>query len=306
MPKPSLSSQTIHGMLQRRWGTVSDFSPLTEGLASQAFAFRHAAADYVVRVSRSIDGFAKDRFVYRSFASPDLPIPEVLDIGQLDDTHAFCVSRRMPGMRLQDMDDAHLSRLVGPTVQLVATIAVADIRRTHGFGRFDTTGIGPYERWHDFLSGIMDPQRYDWAQAGRTAHMPTIRALWRLVAELAAQCPEERRLIHGDFGAYNVLTDGEHVTAVIDWDRALFGDPLYDVANLLFWREEHLRPLIERIEQQGDTIPGWHERVLCYQLRIGLEEIYDSAIGTGTIDLAWLTKRCNDIAEQLMLAERNR
>ena len=102
-------------MLQQRWGTISDFSPLAEGLGSQAFGFRHGAADYVVRINQSIDGFTKDRFVYHSFASPDLPIPEVLDIGHLDDTHAFCVSHRMPGVRLQDMDDAHLSQLVGPT-----------------------------------------------------------------------------------------------------------------------------------------------------------------------------------------------
>ena len=161
MPKPSLSSQTIQGMLHQRWGTISDFSPLAEGLASQAFGFRHGMADYVVRVNQSIDGFTKDRFVYRSFAGPDLPIPEVLDIGHLDGTHAFCVSRRMPGVRLQDMDDAHLSQLIGPTEELVATISAADIRGTHGFGRFDATGIGPYARWHDFLTSITDPQRFD-------------------------------------------------------------------------------------------------------------------------------------------------
>jgi len=306
MPKPSLSSQTIQGMLHQRWGTISDFSPLAEGLASQAFGFRHGVADYVLRVNQSIDGFTKDRFVYHSFAGPDLPIPEVLDIGQLDGTHAFCVSRRMPGVRLQDMDDAHLSQLIGPTEELVATISAADIRGTQGFGRFDATGIGPYARWHDFLTSITDPHRFDWALAGRTAHMPTVRTLCCLVAQLAAQCPEERRLVHGDFGSYNVLTDGQHITAVIDWDRALFGDPLYDVANLLFWREEQLRPLVERIKQQGCTVPHWHERVFCYQLLIGLQEIYNSAMGTGTINLAWLTNRCNAIVEQRAAPGRNR
>ena len=306
MPKPSLSPKTIQGILQQRWGTIDDFNPLVEGLASQAFGFRHAAADYVVRVNQSIDGFTKERFVYRSFASPDLPIPEVLDIGHLDDTHAFCVSRRMPGVRLQDMDDAHLAQLIGPTEEVVATIGAADIRGTDGFGRFDATGIGPYARWRDFLTSITDPQRYDWALAGRTAHMPTVRTLCRIVAQLAAQCPEERHLVHGDFGSYNVLTDGQHVTAVIDWDRALFGDPLYDVANLLFWREEHLRPLVERIKRQGCTVRHWHERVFCYQLLIGLQEIYDSAMGTGTISLAWLTSRCNAIVEQRAAPEGNR
>jgi hygromycin-B 4-O-kinase len=164
MPKPSLSPSTIHGMLQQRWGTIADFIPLAEGLDSQAFGFCHGAADYVVRINQSIDGFTKDQFIYRRFASPDLPIPEVLDVGHLDDAHAFCVSRRLPGVRLHDVDAARLSQPVDPTVQLMATIAAADMRGTHGFGRFDSTGIGPYARWHDFLTGIADTQRYDWAQ----------------------------------------------------------------------------------------------------------------------------------------------
>jgi hygromycin-B 4-O-kinase len=298
MPKPSLSPSTIHDMLQQRWGTIADFSPIAEGLDSQAFSFRHGAADYVVRINQSIDGFTKDQFVYRRFTSPGLPIPAVLDVGHLDGAHAFCVSGRLPGRRLHDVDAAHLSQLVDPTVQLMATIAAADMRGTHGFGRFDSTGIAPYARWHDFLTGIADPERYDWVQAGRTAHMPMVHTLCRLVAQLAAQCPEERRLIHGDFGSYNVLTDGQRITAVLDWDRALFGDPLYDVANLLFWQEGPLRPLIERVEQQGHTVQHWHERVCCYQLRIGLQEIYESAMGIGPINLAWLTIRCNAIVEQ--------
>ena len=69
MPKPSLSSKNIQGMLQQRWGTISHFGPLAEGLNSQIFGFRHGAANYVVRVNQSIDGFTKDRFVYHSFAS---------------------------------------------------------------------------------------------------------------------------------------------------------------------------------------------------------------------------------------------
>jgi hygromycin-B 4-O-kinase len=297
MPKPSVSSQTIQGMLQERWGPIADFTHLTEGLGSQAFCFRHSQADYVVRINRSIDGFAKDRFVYERFSSKDLPVPQVLEVGRLDDTHAFCISRRMPGVRFQDMDDAHLAHLVRPSLQLLERIAAANIGRTRGFGCFDASGVGPHAHWHDFLTSITDRRRYDWDQFDPTIG-PTVRTMCRLVTQLALRCPEERRLVHGDFGSCNVLTDGHRITAVIDWDRALFGDPLYDIANLLFWREKPLKPLVERIKQQQSTAAHWNDRVFCYQLRIGLQEIYDSAMGTGTIDLTWLTNRCNTIVEQ--------
>jgi hypothetical protein len=51
------------------------------------------------------------------------------------------------------------------------------------------------------------------------------------------------------FGSYNLMTDRRRITAVIDWDRALFGDPLYELANLLFWRR--LQPTPSRLRRSG-------------------------------------------------------
>ena len=55
------------------------------------------------------------------------------------------------------------------------------------------------------------------------------------------------------------------ITGVIDWDLGLFGDPLYDVAHLFFWREEQMLPLIEQLENGSKHLPQWQERILCYQ-----------------------------------------
>ena len=52
--------------------------------------------------------------------------------------------------------------------------------------------------------------------------------------KLIEYCPEEHKLVHGDFGSNNVLTDGQKITGVLDWDCALYGDPLFDVAGSFF------------------------------------------------------------------------
>jgi hygromycin-B 4-O-kinase len=104
--------------------------------------------------------------------------------------------------------------------------------------------------------------------------------------------------VHGDFGSFNLMTDRRRITAVIDWDRALFGDPLYEIANLLFWREECLEPLIRILLAAWDGEPGAKERLLCYQLRIVLQEVHDGAIGHTSVDIAWLTTRCKSIIDQ--------
>jgi len=46
----------------------------------------------------------------------------------------------------------------------------------------------------------------------------------------------EPALLHGDPGPHNIFTDGLEITALIDWEDALSGDPLYEVA---FWATFH-------------------------------------------------------------------
>jgi hygromycin-B 4-O-kinase len=298
MGKPSFSTTTIHDFVETRLGTVVEFRSLPEGLASQAFSFQKGTDSYVIRVGKYITGFRKDQFVYQHFASAQLPIPPVLEVGNLDDTHAFCITRRMPGVRVYDVEEGDLKRLVPPLVQLLASIAAVDIHGTSGYGSFEGTGTGPHASWSDFLLSIMDPQHYDWAQVADIVPLSTIQLMYQHIAERVTACPENRQLIHGDFGSYNVLTDGQEITAVLDWDRASYGDALYDVGQLLFWEEDHLRPLIAEVVRQGESFPNWQERVVCYQLRIGLQEVFESATGVGPIDLQWLLTRCQTIVEQ--------
>lgn len=70
----------------------------------------------------------------------------------------------------------------------------------------------------------------------------------------------------------------------------MFGDPLYEYANLSFWNEDKMKPVIALLERQCD-IPGYSKRLQCYQLRIALQELYQSAMGLNPVDVEWLTAR---------------
>lgn len=298
MPKPSIPPAEIRFLLPHRWDDASDLYPLAEGLASQAFGFRLGAAEYVVRINRSIEGFEKDRFVGRKFATPALPIPEILDVGHLDREHAYCISRRAPGVRLCDLDAPATARIVAPVAGVMAALAASDLEGTTGFGRFDARGAAPYASWREFLTGVGDPSHFDWRAAGLGAAMDVVAEALRLIEASAAHCPEERCLVHGDFGSANVLAHSHGITAVIDWDLALFGDPLYDVANLFFWHEERLEQLLQHFRSQMSHTPRLRERLFCYQLRIGLQEIFESAAGRSPADLGWLTARCAAVIDR--------
>jgi hypothetical protein len=61
-----------------------------------------------------------------------------------------------------------------------------------------------------------------------------------------------RGVEHGDFGHHNILTEGGHVTGLVDWETAsAAGIPLLDALNYVEAAER-----IDRQQSLGDTIPS--------------------------------------------------
>jgi hygromycin-B 4-O-kinase len=203
----------------------------------------------------------------------------------------------MAGVTLQDLNPQDVPPVLAPTARILDAIAQSDLDDMSGFGPFNARGAGSYETWRDFLTSVADPQRYDWAAADSLADMNIVNRILERLARLAAHCPETRKLVHGDFGSNNVLTDGRHITGVIDWSEASIGDPLYDVANIFFWSTwlDCMQQQARYFETQLADLPELRERLLCYQLRIGLAEIYQNAIERRTDALAWATSRCREL-----------
>ena len=147
------------------------------------------------------------------------------------------------------------------------------------------------------MSSVADSQRYNWAAVESLADMDTVNRLLERLHRLAVHCPETRALVHGDFGSNNVLTDGRGITGIVDWSEASIGDPLYDVANIFYWRTwlDCMQQQAGYFEAHLVDLPKLRERLLCYQLRIGLAEIHQSAIDGNTDALAWATSRCREL-----------
>lgn len=293
--KTTIPKDRVKAFLEKRWGTISDFCQLTEGLSSQAFGFRFDKNNYVIRINTAIDGFKKDAYVSQMFRSESLPIPEVVEVDYMKNGKAFCIARKADGIRIQDLEVEELPQITKSVVDVVGAIANADLTGTSGFGRFNSKGEGAFSSWNAFLQSIWDSAYYDWNRVHNQLDRHTIEKMFTCMANLNKYCPETRTLIHGDFGSYNVLTDKSSITAVIDWDLALFGDPLYELATLLFWNEDHMTHVREELQLRGNTNYA-SERLLCYQLHCGLQELYWSTANQGTDALLpWIINRCKTL-----------
>ena len=90
--------------------------------------------------------------------------------------------------------------------------------------------------------------------------------------------PEQRALIHNDLwlDASNLLVQNGRVTGVIDWSNALYGDPLYEVARILWgtnwpgwWGEADVALVRDRFSVASD----FDVRMACYSCHIGLDDL---------------------------------
>lgn len=232
---------------------VVSLEPLTGGFWSRAFGYRVGDDELVARFGEQRDGFVADRDAM-AYASDDLPVPDVLDIGDAFGA-SYAISRRAHGRFLEDM---------GPEVAPALARLLAALR-----------AMPPDERapsWRDgLLERLVVDQPPGW-RAKLRAH-PEAEAVFEAACarlrELIPSLPERRDLIHGDLLHQNVLVTGDdpRVTAVFSWKCSVRGDHLFDVAWCTFWGDLFHPGIAAAVDRTftGDEALRHH----CYELHIG-------------------------------------
>ncbi|HEV7276881.1 MAG TPA: aminoglycoside phosphotransferase family protein [Devosiaceae bacterium] len=295
--KPVVDRAALEAEVALQLGERVALEPLAEGEESRVFG----SGGLVVRVHPTGLGYAKDAFVAETFASHEVPVPRVMAVGVLENGLCYCVTQRAPGETLQSLEGVGLDRLVEPVARAMDAMARTDVTMIAGWGPFDATATAAFGSWREYLQGIADPEVHDFARAFGGEVPPALARLVDVTCSLAESCPEVRWLVHGDFGSNNVLADDGRITGIIDWSEAMVGDPLYDLANILFWR-----PWLDCMEQQARYFESERperlsdsRRLTCYQLRIGLGEL-SSALRAGNRRMAeWSLQRCEETAAGL-------
>lgn len=302
--KPRLDDAELTSLLQPQWSKpISNLTKLVEGEDSQAFRFISSGQGFVVRINKSEYGFRKDAYAYSHFSSPHIPIPQVAQVGRLDNEHFFCISEYIDGPTLQDLDETSIKKLLPQILTLQHAVADTDISNTVGFGEFGLSGPGKSESWHRWLSSHLSMPDFDWESIlndGLIDHT-FLTDLFESFRTLVEKVPNDRQLYHGDFGSNNLLVRGGNVAAVIDWDAAGYGDWLFDVAGAYYWRNHILCMGLaaEYYEKELADLPNYRDRINCYQLRAALIELYVQAKRGEKEKLDYHLRRTRDLLEEI-------
>lgn len=292
---------------------VEDLERLVGGFWSSAWGYRVGGEELVLRFGGKRSWYEADRTAM-GFASSDLPVPEVRDVGTAADVGAYVVSVRHHGQFLEDTP-VEMATSLAPTltdlfVALCAVPAEADSPVLwHEPG-------GSLRTWREFLLAGLGEDDGEVVPGWKAelAADPRLAALSEAVADriraFVDACPERRDLVHGDLLHSNVLVspEADRLEALFSWKCSVRGDFLFDGAWCSFWAPWHagiaaadpLAALLAAASVQADAeaLVDASSRHHCYELHIGFTHLGWNISTGNRAELEATARRLTEIFER--------
>jgi hygromycin-B 4-O-kinase len=229
--KPSVAQEQILALLQEQFSApILHLTPMTEGQIAQTLAFTVEGQDYILRFTRHMRvNLEKEAYLYEHIASPQIPIPPIMKVGRLGELH-YAISHRVPGKPMNKLPRQEYDQLLPTLIETLAVIHHVDVRDRLNYGTFNDDGIGLFPSWRRYLEQIREEEE-PWEFYGKWHGLFEQAFLEREIFEhiysqmvhLLDACPEERFLVHGDYGLSNVIVHEGRITGVLDWLEAKYG-----------------------------------------------------------------------------------
>lgn len=273
-----------------------------EGAWSRCFGFHHNGQELVIRFGRYVDDFQHDQRAY-GFATPALPIPQVLEIGEVWGGY-YAISTRVHGIPLESISASQWQALVPVLAAALEAMRRADLSTTMGWGGWGLDGNAPMFSWSRHLFATLEdtPDRRTHGWRKKLATSPQGAATFRWGYDLLQQVVDDsvpRSLLHCDLVNRNVLVEGDKISGIFDWGCSLYGDHLYELAWFEFWSPWYpdldislLRSALEQRWHEAGEIPRNKEARLaaCY-LHIGLDHLAYNAYTGDEVNLLATAER---------------
>jgi hygromycin-B 4-O-kinase len=294
--KPLVAHEQVAALLRRELGVeVRGLRLLKGGQLSQAFGFGTDAGEFVVRFNKNSTGFERDRYAAEHFASPALPIPRIVMTGEADGL-GFAISEFAPGGHLHVRPPGEYLRLLPQALDALDALHRIDPGDVVGYGYWQEPGRGRWPTWRRYLETVIEEEAEGFFAGWHRLFTESFlerdlyESAYRRMLELAAACPDERWILHGDFGFDNVLSDGERITGVIDWSDLAYGDFVYDLARIdLFSANPAVTELLR--VRYAATTPNYAERLACYQCWTSLNGLRFYALADNRAAYDWARQR---------------
>ncbi len=276
---------------------------------SRAYSFSCEGKPLVARFGNHVEDFEKDRQAMR-FASPDLPVPNVLEVGTTNEGY-YAISERFEGLFLESLDEKQWHKVLPALLRGLS--ALREIQVEGGID-WSNPHADPPMNWHGWLNSSLEDHAGERVSGWRE---PLKRISYsdriftegeKVLKNLLPLCPEIRHIIHRDLLNRNALVsyDATRLEAVFDWGCSLAGDFVYEIAWFTFWSLWHpaiqtlnLRQAVpEYYRSIGLNVENFEQRLTCYELQIGLEHIAYCIFSNRPDDLVAVTQATEKVLKR--------
>ncbi|MCW1908322.1 MAG: aminoglycoside phosphotransferase family protein [Candidatus Saccharibacteria bacterium] len=196
------------------------------------------------------------------------------------DDFAFQVIEKLPGTAIKKWLELHPEdeqKIIEQVGRMMARVHQVDVR---GFGPFDNEKAKKSE-----LAGLHQTQG-EALRAGLPFNLDVLQKEGLITVDQATGITRlfgddnpliqnsKSVLVHNDFADWNLLTDGEAVTGILDWDECVAGDPVMDIACWsTFFDPDRLHGFLEGYWQVAQKPEDFDERFELMRLRYVLSKM---------------------------------
>jgi fructosamine-3-kinase len=285
-----LTADRVAALCRPVCGSVVAVEPLgQQGTFHRLLHVLGGAGTCIFRANAASDLYRDFLFHLDPWLAPRLhaagvPVPSVYAVDTSRSVYPldYQLLEEIPGTSLERFhdDEPRLRVLLRRLGELTARLHQV---RLDGFGPLDVRPLltssadtctslrGLHDTWHNYLGLNLVAHVAGCVDLGAITAAEGDQVL-RLFADNAARLVvAEPRLLHGDLGSHNVLTDGTDLTGLIDWEDCLPGDPVFDVASWATFQPEPRHPaFLDGYRSTGSLPPDFEPRFWLYYLRMSL------------------------------------
>jgi aminoglycoside phosphotransferase (APT) family kinase protein len=276
----SFTTSTLNALIQRHFPDLPEamrFEAIRTGKFNSSYWVRAGETEMVLRIAPPEEApfVFYERYMMRQepelhallHAETNLPVAEIL---AFDDSHAlidrdYLIMERLPGRPLTEMRHVDYGRVLWQVGEWLAEVHRLQAGSYGYLGAHhpmqpQPTWLEAFQvMWNKMIDDIADIGYYD------TTECDYMRALLdERLALFDREVPSS--LLHMDIWHQNILVDERGVvTGIVDWDRALWGDPEIEFAVLDYCGISE-PPFWGGYGQERDRSPQARQRNIFYLL----------------------------------------
>ena len=194
----------------------------------------------------------------------------VVDISRKKFAFDFQIQEQLVGKDVEDHFDGSQESYDILSFQLGACIARWGALTFGGFGRFDASLNGTKKSMYDYMIVQLDADIEFLVTANIVSGAQAIALRKLFDTHKDVMYIKQSTLVHYDLADHNIMFDGKQtITGIFDWEAAVAGDPILDLASAPTWKTHFPRDqkLIEGYQSIRQLPDLYKEKINIYRLR---------------------------------------